>query len=75
MSKHITKAKQLSALLEEFLQGGSIDPEREVEVEISDWEFTIRVKKGSVATTWGVIPMEGEWGKKIAEDKELEYDL
>jgi hypothetical protein len=81
MTRQKVKASQVSSLVTKFLKKNNLIDGKTVEVLIKQNELTIRLGKKSTrkksaetASGWGLIPLDRETAKFIAEDIELEYD-
>ncbi|GEM_PF-5618337 len=82
MTRQKIKASQVSALVTKFLKKNKLIDGKTVEVLITKEEFTIRVgekklqpsQNTETAAGWGLIPLDRETAKFIAEDIDLEYD-
>jgi len=82
MTRQKIKASQVSAFVTRFLKRNKLIDGKTVEVLITKDELTIRVgekkvrpkKNTETAAGWGLIPLDRETAKFIAEDIELEYD-
>ncbi|MCI0694217.1 hypothetical protein L0337_19695 [candidate division KSB1 bacterium] len=82
MTHQKVKASQVHSFVTRFLKERKRTDGKTVEVLITKNELTIRLdpkksqqkKNTETASGWGLIPLDRETAKFIAEDIELEYD-
>jgi hypothetical protein len=82
MTRQKIKASQVNSFVTRFLKERTRANGKTVEVLITKNELTIRLgpkksqqkKNLETAPGWGLIPLDRETAKFIAEDIELEYD-
>ncbi len=82
MTRQKVKASQVHSFVTRFLKEKKRPDGKTVEVLITKNELTIRLdlkksqqkKNTETAPGWGLIPLDRETAKFIAEDIELEYD-
>lgn len=82
MTRQKIKASQVHSFVRSFLKKRKLTNGKTVEVLVTKNELTIRLgekklpqkKNTETASGWGLIPLDRETAKFIAEDVELEYD-
>ncbi len=82
MTRQKIKASQVNSFVTRFLKERKHADGKTLEVLITRNELTIRIsqkksqqkKSTETAPGWGLIPLDRETAKFIAEDVELEYD-